>query len=47
MFLLGYSTWNLGLEDGSSGRRGRSSELDFGPNIDFNNDLRFAPKIKF
>ena len=47
MFLLGYSTWNLGLEDGSSGRRGKASELDFGPNIEFDNDLRFAPKIKF
>mgnify|MGYP003132631676 CR=1 FL=1 len=46
-FLMGYSTWNLGLEDGSSGRQGRSNELDFGPNVDFNKDLDLAPDIKF
>lgn len=47
LFLMGYSTWNLGLEDGSSGRQGRSNELDFGPNVDFNKDLDLAPDIKF
>ena len=46
MFLAGYSTWNLGLEGGNT-RRGRSNELDFGPNIDFNRDLNLKPKIKF
>ena len=46
-FLMGYSTWNLGLEDGSSGRQGRSNQLDFGPNIDFDKDLQLAPDIKF
>ena len=47
LFLMGYSTWNLGLEDGSSGRQGRSNELDFGPNVDFNKDLDLTPDIKF
>ena len=46
MFLMGYSTWNLGLEQGNT-RRGRSNELDFGPNIDFDKDLDLKPKIKF
>ena len=46
-FLMGYSTWNLGLEDGSSGRTGRSNQLDFGPNINFDQDLRLSPDIKF
>ena len=39
---MGYSTWNLGLEDGSSGRTGRSNQLDFGPNINFDQDLRLS-----
>ena len=46
MLFLGYSTWNLGIEDGG-GRKGRNDTLDFSDGLNFGNDFNFSPKIKF
>ena len=47
MFMIGYTTWNLGLGKDGPKRKGSSNPLDFGPNIDFEQDLDINPKIDF
>ena len=47
MFMIGYTTWNFGLGKDGPKRKGSSNPLDFGPNIDFEQDLDINPKIDF